>query len=182
MFYFGANHPLLIHNDIMSIAIRDFFNLTDYKVIKVCDVIILCKYLTKLFVFMVKELGSFLSTSDLKCCLFVWEFLISKLSNEYKRDSFVVLNKKFLKMSTKLLGCIQSWVDKLFPCLEKDRMPFSIVNYFCLMIPCQLLKNTLERSYFETKNLTLTTGACVSLMSYKKEVIIKIRYVWIILF
>ena len=79
----------------MSIAIRDFFNLTDYKVIKVCDVIILCKYLTKLFVFMVKELGSFLSTSGLKCCLFVWEFLISKLSNEYKRDSFVVLNKKF---------------------------------------------------------------------------------------
>ena len=31
-------------------------------------------------------------------------------------------------MSTKLLGCIQSWLDKLFPCLEKDRMVHAVFN------------------------------------------------------
>ena len=43
VFYFGVNHPLLVHNQIMTIAIRVFFlKLTYHKVIKECDGIILC--------------------------------------------------------------------------------------------------------------------------------------------
>ena len=93
-------------------------------------------------------------------------------------------------MSSKLFSCIQYRLDKLFPdfitvWLDKDLMvhaPFLIVNYLCLIISYRLSKNTLERSYFETKNLTLTSGVRVYLISYKNKGIIKIHYVWIILF
>ena len=41
VFYFGANHSLLVHNHIMTIAILVFLNLTNHKVMKECDDIIL---------------------------------------------------------------------------------------------------------------------------------------------
>ena len=56
VFYFGANHLLLVHNHIMTITIWVFLNLTNHKMMKECDGIILPKSLTKLFVSMVTEL------------------------------------------------------------------------------------------------------------------------------
>ena len=52
VFYFGANHPLLVQNPIMAIAIRVFLNLTYHKVMKECDGTILRKSSTKIFVSM----------------------------------------------------------------------------------------------------------------------------------
>ena len=56
VFYFGVNHSLLVHNHIMAIAVLVFLNLTNHKVMKECDDIILHKSLTKLFVSMVTGL------------------------------------------------------------------------------------------------------------------------------
>ena len=93
LFYFGANHPLLVHNHIMTITIRVFFNLTYHKVMKGCDGIILRKSLTKLFVSMIKEfVKQFFIHLRFKSVVFLFESL---LSNEYRGDSFVVANKKF---------------------------------------------------------------------------------------
>ena len=52
VFYFGANHPLLVQNPIMAIAIRVFLNLTYHKVMKECDGTVLRKSSAKLFVSM----------------------------------------------------------------------------------------------------------------------------------
>ena len=64
-------------------------------------------------------------------------------------------------MSSKLLGCIQSRLDKLFPrfitvYLDKDRMVHTVFDskLFLSEIPCRLLKNKLEIFYFETKKLS----------------------------
>ena len=76
---------------------------------KGCDGIILRKSLTKLFVSMVKELvKQFFIHLRSEGVVFLFENL---LSNEYKRDPFVVVNKKLKKnnkkKSSKLLRCIQ---------------------------------------------------------------------------
>ena len=55
VFNFGADHPLLVHNSIMTIAIRVFLNLTYHEVMKECDGIILRKSSAKLLLFMVTE-------------------------------------------------------------------------------------------------------------------------------
>ena len=63
---------------------------------KECDGIILHKSLTKLFVHMVKELvKQFFIHLRFEGVVFLFENL---LSNKYKCDSFVVVNKKFKKV------------------------------------------------------------------------------------
>ena len=63
--------------------------------------------------------------------MFLFENL---LSNEYKGNYFVIADKKiFKKLSSKLLGCIQSRLDKLFPrfitvYLDKDRMVHAVFD------------------------------------------------------
>ena len=62
---------------------------------KGCDGIILRKSLTKLFLSMVKELvKQFFIHLRFEGVVFLFE---NVLSNEYKGDSFVVVNKKFKK-------------------------------------------------------------------------------------
>ena len=82
---------------------------------KGCDGIILPKPLTKLFVSIVKKLvKQFFIHPRFERVVFPG-LNVLPLSNEYMGDSFVVVIKKFLKMSSKLLGCIQYRLDKLFP-------------------------------------------------------------------
>ena len=96
---------------------------------KECNGLILHKLLTKVFVTMVKDLVEQYFI-HLKFDGVV--FLFDNLSrDEYKGDSFVVVNRNYKKMSSKLLSCIQSQLDKLFNgfvtvWLDKDQMVHAV--------------------------------------------------------
>ena len=103
MNYLGAKHLLLIHNHILTISIRVFFNVTYNRVITECNGLLLCKSLAKVFVSVVKELvKQFFVHLKLEGAIF---YLITFL--------LMSINKNFKKMSSKLLSCIRSRFDHL---------------------------------------------------------------------
>ena len=94
------------------------------------------------------------------------------LSNEYKGDSFVVVNKKLKKKYKQLIAWLYSipFPHFIITWLGKDHMVHAVFGSK-LFLPddtVSLIQECVRKqrtSYFETKNLTLTTGVRVYLVS-----------------